>query len=107
MYALNHQKGNLLLVTGAISPSSLFAAQQHHIVYIHCRLCSVCRACDQDPVKQPVRQLQVGQVQFHLRPRIRRKKMQGCHYESFNPFPSKICCIYFSILAARVLDCLG
>jgi hypothetical protein len=28
-------------------------------------------------------------------------------YKSFNPFPLRICGIYFSILASRVLDCLG
>ena len=28
-------------------------------------------------------------------------------FHSFNPFPLKICCIHFSTLDVRVLDCLG
>ena len=30
----------------------------------------------------------------------------GC-FQSFNPFPLRICCIHFSILDSRVLDCLA
>ena len=29
------------------------------------------------------------------------------NHRSFNPFPLRICCIHFSTLDSRVLDCLG
>ncbi len=83
-----------------VQPTAGGNAAHSSTVPNECQVASVCKAVVA-PVTNPETQA--------ILPRVELPSLPFCHriQRSFNPLPSRICCMCFSTLDSRVLDCLG